>query len=101
MRGWLHRSRHTTLNQAFLHVAVAQATHPSAYWRFIEGLGYMERWLGRCAPLPEPMDLARQLGVDAKPGEGAVVQLQAHAKRRAKRRMSEPTRRESNAVANA
>ena len=49
---------------------------------------------------PEPMHLARQLGVEARSGEGAVVQFQAHAKRRAKRRTSEPTRRESNAVAN-
>jgi acyl CoA:acetate/3-ketoacid CoA transferase len=49
----------------------------------------------------EPMNLARQLGVDTRSGEGTVVQLQAHAKRRAKGRTSEPTRRESNVVASA
>ena len=50
---------------------------------------------------PEPMNLARQLGVDARSGEGTVVLLQAHAKRRVKSKMSESTRRESHAVANA
>jgi propionate CoA-transferase len=49
----------------------------------------------------EPMNLARQLGVDARSGEGTVIQLQAHANRRAKRRTSAPTRRESNAAAKA
>lgn len=50
---------------------------------------------------PEPMNLARQLGVDARSGEGTVVQLQTHAKRRDQHRTSEAPRRESNAVASA
>jgi propionate CoA-transferase len=50
---------------------------------------------------PEPMNLARQLGVDARSGEGTMIQLQAHAKRRTKRRMREPTRHESHAAARA
>jgi propionate CoA-transferase len=49
---------------------------------------------------PEPMNLARQLGIHTMPGKGSVVQLQAHAKRRAERRTSEPARHESIAVAN-
>ncbi len=49
---------------------------------------------------PEPMDLARQLGVHAVPGKGSVVQLQMHARRRAKSRGNEPARHEGIAVAN-
>jgi propionate CoA-transferase len=49
---------------------------------------------------PEPMNLARELGIDAIPGKGSVVQLQTHVKRRAKHRTSEPTHHQSMAVAN-
>lgn len=49
---------------------------------------------------PEPMHLAHDLGIDAPSGKGSVVQLQMHAKRRAKRRTSEPAHHDSIAVAN-
>jgi propionate CoA-transferase len=49
---------------------------------------------------PEPMDLARQLGVHTIPGKGSIVQLQMHAKRKAQRKTSEPAHHENIAVAN-
>ena len=49
---------------------------------------------------PEPMDLARQLGVGSVPGRGSVVQLQDHAKRKIERQMNKSARRERSAVVN-